>query len=114
MINESKFLELIKRQKETGLNITAFCANECIPKSTYYYWRKKLSKEPGKRFIPLLVNTTPATMGGPSKNYTRELHELPKSGDEYFLELLYPNGTRLRIQSDPDFDHLRTLICLLD
>jgi hypothetical protein len=40
MINESKILELIKRQKETGLNITAFCANEGIPKSSYYYWRK--------------------------------------------------------------------------
>ena len=70
MINESKILELIKRQKETGLTITAFCANEGIPKSSYYYWRKKLNKEPGKRFIPLLVNSTPATMSGSSKDYT--------------------------------------------
>ncbi|HEY5469050.1 MAG TPA: hypothetical protein VIK07_00860 [Bacteroidales bacterium] len=114
MINESKKIELIKRQKETGLNITAFCANEGIPKSSFYYWRKKLCKEPGKGFIPLLVNSTPATMGGPSKNYTRELQELPKSGDEFLLELLYPNGTRLRIKSDADFDNLRTLVCLLD
>jgi hypothetical protein len=114
MINESKILELIKRQKETGLNITAFCANEGIPKSSFYYWRKKLSKEPGKRFIPLLVKTIPATMSGPSKNYTREQHEHHISGDDFLLELLYPNGTRLRIKSDPDFDHLRTLVCLLD
>jgi hypothetical protein len=114
MINESKILELIKRQKETGLTITAFCVNEGIPKSSYYYWRKRLNKVPGKGFIPLLVNTTPATMSGSSKSYTRELDELPKSGDEYLLELLYPNGTRLRIKSDPDFDHLRTLVCLLD
>ena len=69
MINESKILELIKRQKDTGLNITAFCANEGIPKSSYYYWRKRLRKEPGKGFIPLLVNNTPATMSGHSKNY---------------------------------------------
>jgi hypothetical protein len=27
MINETKILELIKRQKETGLTITAFCVN---------------------------------------------------------------------------------------
>jgi len=114
MINESKILELIKRQKETGLTITAFCVNEGIPKSSYYYWRKRLNKVPGKGFIPLLVNTKPATMSGPSKNYTQELDELPKSGDEFLLELLYPNGTRLRIKSNPDFDHLRTLVCLLD
>ena len=114
MINESKILDLIRRQKETGLNISAFCANEGIPKSSYYYWRKKLNREPGKRFIPLMVNTNPATMSGPSKNYTRELHELTTSGDEFLLELLYPNGTRLRLKSDADFDHLRSLVCLLD
>ena len=114
MINESKIRELIKRQKETGLNITAFCANEGIPKSSYYYWRKKLSKEPGKQFIPLLVNTIPATMSGPSKNFVPEKHEHQISGDDFLLELLYPNGTRLRIKSDPDFNHLRTLVCLLD
>ena len=114
MINESKVLELIKRQKETGLTITAFCTNEGIPKSSYYYWRKRLSKVPGKGFIPLLVNTTPATMSGPSKNYLRQQHEHHTSGDEFLLELQYPNGTRLRLKSDADFDHLRTLVCLLD
>jgi hypothetical protein len=114
MINESKILELIKRQKATGLTITAFCVNEGIPKSSYYYWRKRLNKVPKKGFKPLLVNTTPSTMSGSCKSYTRELEELLKSGDEYLLELLYPNGTRLRIKSDPDLDHLRTLVCLMD
>jgi hypothetical protein len=114
MINESKIRELIKRQKETGLNITAFCTNEGIPKSYYYYWRKMLGREPGKHFIPLMVNTSPATMIGPTKNYTRQEHGDNNSGDDFLLALHYPNGTRLRIKSDADFDHLRTLICLLD
>ena len=112
MINESKILELIKRQKETGLNITAFCANEGIPKSSYYYWRKKLNREPGKRFIPLLVNSTQALMSSPSK-YIREQQEHHGTGDDFLLELIYTNGTRLRIKSDPDLDHLRSLVCLL-
>jgi len=34
MINEPKIPDLIKKQKETGLNITAFCNNEGIPKSS--------------------------------------------------------------------------------
>jgi hypothetical protein len=114
MINESKMMELIGRQKETGLTITAFCINEGIAKSTFFYWRKKLNKAPVKGFIPLLVNATPAIRSGPSKNYTQEQHELNKSGDDFLLELYYPNGTRLRIKSDPDLDHLRTLVCLLD
>jgi hypothetical protein len=114
MINESKIRELIKRQKDTGLNITAFCANEGIPKSSYYYWRRRLRKEPGKGFIPLLVNNTPATMSGHSKNYPQQQQEHHSSCDDFLLELLYPNGTRLRLKSDADFDHLRTLVCLLD
>jgi len=85
MLNESKILELIKRQKETGLNITAFCANEGIAKSTFFYWRKKLNKAPVKGFIPLLVNATPATRSGPSKNYIQEQHELNKSDYDFLL-----------------------------
>jgi hypothetical protein len=114
MLNESKILELIKRQKETGLTISAFCINEGIAKSTFFYWRKKFSKEPVKGFIPLLVNATPATRSGPSKNYTHQQHELHKSDDDFLLELNYPNGTSLRIKGDPDLDQLRTLVCLLD
>jgi ssDNA-binding Zn-finger/Zn-ribbon topoisomerase 1 len=113
MINESKILGLVKRQKETGLSITAFCANEGIPKSTYYYWRKKLNREPGKCFIPLLVNnSTQAPMNGPSK-YIREQHGHHSSCDNFLLELIYVNGTRLKIKGDPDLDHLRSLVCLL-
>jgi hypothetical protein len=111
MINKSKIMELIKRQKDTGLNITAFCSNEGIPKSSFYYWRKKLNNEPGKRFIPLLVNSAPAPMTGPAKDYMRE-H--PIQGDDFLLELSYPNGTRLRIKNAPDLDNLRSLVCLLD
>jgi hypothetical protein len=114
MINKSKILELIKRQKATGLNITAFCANEGIPKSSYYYWRKKLSKEPGKRFIPLLVNTIPTTLSGPSKNFTPEQHEHHTSGDDFPMEISYPNGTTLRIKHALDLAGLRSLVLLVD
>jgi hypothetical protein len=114
MHNESKILGLIKRQRETGLNVTAFCSNEGIPKSTFYYWRKKLNKKPAKRFIPLLVNTSPSLLAGPSKIPPREQNNQQPAGDDYVLELVYPNGTRLRIKNDPDIDHIRSLVCLFD
>ena len=114
MINESKILELIKRQKETGLNITAFCANEGIPKSSYYYWRKKLRNEPGKRFIPLRVNPIPSTLNGPSKNYIQEQHEHYNSCEAFPMEISYPNGTTLRIKHTLDLAGLRSLVLLVD
>ena len=113
MINESKILELVKRQKDTGLTITAFCSNEGIPKSSFYYWRKKLNIEPGKGFIPLLVKSTPSSMTVAAKDYTRGEIKHQNSCDDFLLELIYPNGTRLRIKSDPDLNHLRSLVCLL-
>jgi hypothetical protein len=113
MINESKILDLINRQKETGLSITAFCANEGIPKSSYFYWRKKLSKEPGKRFIPILVNPTAVPITGPAKSCLGGKNEHHTSGDDFLLELVYPNGARLRVKGDPDLDYLRSLVCLL-
>jgi transposase-like protein len=113
MINESKILELIKRQKETGLTISAFCNNEGIPKSTYYYWRKKLSKEPGKRFIPLLVNAIPSTLSGPSKNVMPEQHDHHTSS-AFPMEITYPNGTTLRLKHPLDLAGLRSLVLLVD
>jgi len=113
MINESKILDLIKRQKETGLSITAFCCNEGIPKSSFYYWRKRLSKKPGKLFIPLLVNSTPVPIAGPAKNCPRDHNEHNTSGDAFLLELVYTNGTMLRIKGDTDLNLLRSLVCLL-
>jgi ssDNA-binding Zn-finger/Zn-ribbon topoisomerase 1 len=112
MINESKILELIKRQKETGLTIKAFCANEGIPKSSYYYWRKKLERKPDNRFIPLLVNPTQTQMSRPSKN-NQDYHEHHTTCDDFHMELIYVNGTRLKIKGDPDLDQLRSLVCLL-
>jgi hypothetical protein len=116
MINESKILELIKRQKETGLTITAFCANEGIPKSSYYYWRKRVNREPANRFIQLRVNSTQASMSGPSKynQEQQEQHDHHSSGDGFPMEISYPNGTTLRIKHALDLAGLRSLVLLVD
>jgi hypothetical protein len=114
MINESKIRELIKRQKETGLNITAFCTNEGIPKSSYYYWRKRINREPTNRFIQLRVNSTQAPMNGSSKYNQEQQHDHHTSGDAFPMEISYPNGTTLRIKHPLDLAGLRSLVLLVD
>ena len=54
--------------------------------------------------IPMIV---------PVKDSNQREIEHHNSGDDFLLELIYPNGIRLRIKSDPDLDHLRSLVCLL-
>jgi hypothetical protein len=112
MINETKILELIKRQKATGLNITAFCANEGIPKSSFYYWRKELRKRQTANFIPLLVKNSPEPQNRPAKNISPGPNDQPACDEDFLLELVYPNGTRLRIKNDLDLAHLRSLVSL--
>jgi hypothetical protein len=114
MLNESKLLELIKRQKETGLTITNFCSNEGIPKSSFYYWRKRLCKEPGNGFIPLLVKSAPSSFEGRRKSSQQDGNGHQQPEDDLLLEVVYPNGTSLRIKNNLDLDHLRSLVCLLD
>jgi hypothetical protein len=49
----------------------------------------------------------------PAKDYNQGQIESHNSGEDFLLELIYPNGTRLRIKKDPDLDHIRSLVCLL-
>lgn len=61
MLNRSKIISLLERQKESGLSVKRFCSNECIAPSTFFYWRKKIRKDTiGQGFIPLVVRNPSA------------------------------------------------------
>ncbi len=115
MLNESKFHELQSRQQESGLSVKDFCSNECIAESTFYYWRKKFQKGSlSKGFIPLVVKQqTPL-----SRNFTKDQHPQQngqgQTEDDFCLEVVYPNGTKLRVKNDMDISGLRALIHLYD
>lgn len=106
MLTKSKFQDLHRRQQESGLTIKEFCFNEAIAPATFYYWKKKLNKnsKDNPDFIPLVVK--------PSPPFPDQNHASPPS--DALLELIYPNGTRLRIKKDLDLNQLRSLICLFD
>ena len=111
MLNSSKFLKLHERQKESGLTVRDFCANEGIAPSSFYYWLKKIKNEAsGKRFIPLVVKSAETSIN----QFTQS--ELPQGQrtDDSLLEITYPNGITLRIKNDLDLVHLRALVLLLD
>lgn len=114
MLSETKFLELYGRHQESGLTVRDFCSNEGIAASTFYYWQKKVKKNNTVRnFIPLLVDPPqPVT----PQSYVKSHTPVPgsKNIDDALLELVYPNGTKLRIKQGLDLAHLRTLVCLID
>jgi len=113
MLNESKFLALLSRQQESGLSVQEFCSNEGITESTFYYWRRKLQNTaPSKGFIPLVVKPqTSVTRRFPKGHQLEQTGEQQVEGD-FLLEVVYPNGTKLRVKNDLDLSHLRALIFL--
>lgn len=114
MITDTKFLEIYHRQQGSGLSVKEFCANEGMKESTFYYWRKKLVENGRiKGFIPIVVKTPSAIK---PDNHVPVLDAVDKSPykDTCLLELVYANGTKLRIKNDIDLDRLRTLINLCD
>jgi hypothetical protein len=109
MLNRSKVSDLVERQKGSGLSIRGFCSNEGIAPSTFYYWKKKISQDQdGHRFIPLVVQSpgsvASTTTHRPGNNVVENTP----------LEIIYPNGTALRIRHTIDLAGLRSLVSLLD
>ena len=114
MQKESKFSELIRLQQDSGLTVKEFCSNEGIVPSTFYYWKKKLQDGSGKNdFIPLVVKPSLSSLGTGNVN-RRNYPPAQSTEDHVLLELVYPNGTLLRIKDDLDLAHIRALIHLYD
>jgi len=118
MLTESKFIELQKMQQESGLNVREFCSNEGIAPATFYYWLKKLQKgkqnaKQAKGFIPLVVKPS---LGEEryAKSNNQSISADNTQEEIVFLEVVYPNGTLLRVKKDLDLSHLRALIHLYE
>lgn len=112
MLNESKFRKIYRRQQESGLSVKAFCINEGIAESTYYYWYKKIRQTSSNPdFIPLVVKPASSST---ALNEVKEPLPLYEHSDSTLLEVVYRNGTMLRIKKDIDLTHLRALVGLLD
>lgn len=114
-LTESKFFEIYHRQQESALSVRDFCSNEGIKESTFYYWRKKLVEQGRiKGFIPLEIKTSQPALNPDYHNSSSSSGIPIETSDDFLLELVYTNGTKLRIKKDIDLAHLRTLISLND
>lgn len=114
MQKESRFRELISLQQDSGLTVREFCSNQGVAPATFYYWRKKLWNRKGKKdFIPLIVKSSESSL---TQGYNRHRDYQPEqiAEEHALLELVYPNGTILRVKNDLDLAHLRALIHLYD
>ena len=117
IFTEESFQKLLRRYKESGLSVVDFCSNEGFHKSTFYYWLKKHrnKKEKPRTFIPLVVGDRSQIPARQKEITADRINGTSKSKqDDVFLELVYPNGTLLRLRKDIDIRLLKELIHLCD
>ena len=87
---------LIESCSESGLSNKAFCVQQGLSQANFYYWKKKYHESQVKqedKFIPV---------------------ELPQS--IHFIneiEIIYPNGVRLKLPQGQDLSVIRSFIGLL-
>lgn len=80
MSKEEEMFGLIKEFESSDLNGKEFCRTKGLVPSTFYYWKKKKAREES------------AGSGG-------FIAINPRTGTEGTLELIYPNGIRLRLEA---------------
>ena len=91
---EDNWRQIVRRQRESGLTVKAFCRQESICAHTLYEWRKRFSKQRPVGFAVVKV--------GP------ELRQQSTA-----LELYLANGERLQIPAGVDAATLRTVVAVL-
>ncbi|NJO67907.1 MAG: IS66 family insertion sequence element accessory protein TnpB [Bacteroidetes bacterium] len=92
---QEKMFSLIKSCKESGMTNKDFCQQNNIGQAMFYYWQKKMQESKQALptgFIPVKVKN--------ESSFTNP------------IEILYPNGVKLRLAQGTDLSVVRVLIGL--
>lgn len=116
MWNEKKFKEVYAYWQSCGLSIPAFCSNEGISESRFYYWKNKLQhslpSESTGEFIPITIDHPKELPSHLSVRHTLS-DSIAAGVQDFFCEITYPNGTRLKFNEQPGIEFLQSLLLLL-
>lgn len=85
---------IIEEWESTDESREIFCKRHDVPISTFSYWRTRYAKSRHADQSPKFVKLTPE----------------PPSSD---LEIIYPNGVKIRLPHSSSLSDLRTLIHLI-
>jgi transposase-like protein len=90
--NKTTMYRMIQQWKESGMSQSAFCTNEKLSESLFYYWHRKYKQENRQsNFLPIKMQTE------------------NKPTESNIIEIHYPNQVRLVIQGNTPIDFIRQL-----
>jgi hypothetical protein len=106
---EMRWREIVNRQARSGLSIREFCANEKVSEPSFYAWRKKFREQENE------VTRGRKPRRSPDEPDNRGLFVPLQLVDSVeTLEVIHPQGYRVRVIGDVNVTALRHVIEILD
>ena len=105
-MDKEEFIEILKRQQSSRLNVKAFCTNESYSESSFHYWKGKFGlTRPHTNYPPKM----------PSPVFAPVSFESPKSvatnvSSDNSIVIDYPTGIRIRFSGDQQLEAAMNLI----
>jgi len=99
---QAKWRSLLSEQKESGRSAAGFCRARELPKSQFYYWKKRLRQVAMPPFLEVQVAKSQL---GPKDSGTA-------MGST--IEVRLSNGRSLMVPPKFDMSHLRALLAVLE
>lgn len=112
-----QFEKVYDRYQSSGLRVKEFCRNECVQESKFYYWQRRLREhnhheEQPSGFVPIVFSGSTPPL--PTKNRVQQ-KLIPEHADpsaDNVLEIVYPNGVKMRVPMEANLAQIRSLILL--
>lgn len=98
---KQEWQSLVSEQEEGGQSIAAFCCARGLPKSQFYYWKKRLREVAMPPFVEVQV----------AKPQLRPKHSHSVAGT---IEVRLSNGRSLMVAPEFDASHLRALLAVVE
>src|SRR5216684_2730155 len=93
----TKCRRLISEQMRSGKSVAAFCREQKLRASHFYWWKKRLRENTAARFVEVQVAEFPADIGGDSR-----------------IEVRLQNGRSLMVGRGFDAEHVRGLLAVVE
>ncbi len=93
----TKWRRLISEQVRSGKSVAAFCREQKLRVSHFYWWKKRLRENTAARFVEVQVAELPADVVGDSR-----------------IEVRLQNGRSLMIGRGFDAEHVRGLLAVVE
>jgi len=93
----TKWRRLISEQMRSGKSVAAFCREQKLRASHFYWWKKRLRENTAARFVEVQVAESPAKVVGDSR-----------------IEVRLQNGRSLMVGRGFDAEHVRGLLAVVE